>query len=68
MEISNKKIPLDEFLSLRKDVLRMWPTGAGAEDLDAAIAYHKAQSDNKNFAAVMKNLTNLEQLWSEKEK
>ena len=54
MEISNKKIPLDEFLSLRKDVLRMWPTGAGAEDLDAAIAYHKAQSDNKNFAAVMR--------------
>jgi len=53
MEISNKKIPLDEFLAQRREVLQMWPTGSEAADLGESVAYHKKQGVQKNFSAVM---------------
>ena len=53
MEISNKKIPLDEFLAQRKEVLGMWRTGGDAVDLEEAVVYHKSQPLSKNLSAVM---------------
>ncbi len=49
--IENKKIPLEEFLTIRKEVLRTWHTGNHPGlDLDVAVAKLKALPDHKNFA------------------
>ena len=48
MNISNKRIDNDEFLHERKEVLAMWPAKKEI-DLEEAVAYHKAQSQDKNF-------------------
>jgi len=39
----------EEFMKVREEVLKQWPTGAEV-DLDEAVAYHKALPDHKNFA------------------
>lgn len=54
MEISNRKLGLDEFLHERESVLHMWKTGEEAADLDASVAYHLRQPLEKNVAAVMR--------------
>lgn len=54
MEVSNNKMPLDEFLAQRKDVLKMWKTGIEVEDLEQSFALHRRLGENKNVAAVLK--------------
>lgn len=39
----------EEFMKVREEVLKQWPTGADV-NLDEAVAYHKALPDHKNFA------------------
>ncbi len=49
--VKNKKIPLDEFLEKRKDILMHWPTGTSELlDLDTAVAYLKQVPEHKHFA------------------
>ena len=49
--ISNKKIPLNEFLEIRKEVLGQWKTGDHPGlDLDKAVARLKALPKEKQFA------------------
>ncbi len=53
--ILNKKMSLAEFLEMREEVLRMWPTGESDKlDLDRSIARLKKIPDSKNFAKKMK--------------
>jgi methylaspartate mutase epsilon subunit len=54
MELANKKWSEDEFLSLRKEVLASWPTGAGV-DLEEAIAYQKSIQEKKRFVTKLGN-------------
>ncbi|MBO7548931.1 MAG: methylaspartate mutase subunit E, partial [Clostridia bacterium] len=49
MTVQNKRIPDDEFNSIREEVLKQWPTGAEV-DLKEAIAFHKALPDHKVFS------------------
>ncbi|WP_319204936.1 methylaspartate mutase subunit E [uncultured Ilyobacter sp.] len=39
----------EEFMKVREEVLKQWPTGSEV-NLDEAVAYHKALPDHKNFA------------------
>ncbi len=48
MELSNKKWPLDFFMSQRQEVLKTWPTGADV-DLDEAIGYQKGIPLDRRF-------------------
>lgn len=49
--VENKKIPLEEFLEIRKEVLRTWSTGSHPGlDLDVAVKRLKSLPDHKNFA------------------
>jgi len=63
MDLKNKKLSEEEFLRIRKEVLKGWPTGDDPElDLDRAVAYLKSVPEHKNFAiklnqAVSKGLT-----------
>ncbi|MDD4212781.1 MAG: methylaspartate mutase subunit E [Bacilli bacterium] len=51
MELRNKKWTLDEFFTVRKEVLASWPTGnSHLLDLDVVIKNLKAVPDHKNFA------------------
>jgi methylaspartate mutase epsilon subunit len=52
MEISNKKLPLEQFFAERQEVLKMWPTGSEV-DLEDAFHYHRAQGLGKNMAAAL---------------
>jgi len=45
----NKKIPLDEFLKQREEVLKQWSTGKDV-DIEEAITYQKSISDEKRFS------------------
>ena len=49
MTVQNKRIPDDEFNSIREEVLKQWPTGAEV-DLKEAIAFHKALPEHKVFS------------------
>ena len=49
MEIRNKKIPQDEFMKMREEVLQQWPTGRDV-DLEESIAYHKQMPKSRDFA------------------
>jgi len=54
MELSNKKIPLEEFLEERKKVLKDWVTGNHPDlDLSRAVDYLKQVPSSKNFADVL---------------
>ncbi len=49
--VQNKKIPLQEFLEIRKEILKHWPTGDHPDlDLDKAVAKLKKLPKEKNFA------------------
>ncbi|MFA6627332.1 MAG: methylaspartate mutase subunit E [Bacilli bacterium] len=51
MELKNKKWTLEEFFTVRKEVLASWPTGnSHLLDLDVAIQNLKAVPNHKNFA------------------
>jgi len=54
MEISNNRIPLDQFMEERKNVLRMWKTGVEVEQLDESFDFHKKLGEKKNVAATLK--------------
>ncbi|MBQ2111305.1 MAG: methylaspartate mutase subunit E, partial [Clostridia bacterium] len=47
--VQNKRIPDDEFNSIREEVLKQWPTGAEV-DLKEAIEFHKSLPDHKVFS------------------
>lgn len=51
MRLSNQRWSDEEFQAERKQVLALWPTGAGV-DIDEAVAWHKAQPESKNAALV----------------
>jgi methylaspartate mutase epsilon subunit len=53
MNISNKKIPIEEFFKIRKNVLEMWPTGKEV-DLKESFEYHKKLGDKKNTSFLLK--------------
>ncbi|MBN2558554.1 MAG: methylaspartate mutase subunit E [Clostridia bacterium] len=48
METTDKKIPMDQFLETRKEVLAQWPTGAEV-DFREAVEYHHGIPVNKRF-------------------
>ena len=48
MELQNKRIPQDEFESIRSEILTQWPTGKDV-NLEEAFAYHKALPEHKIF-------------------
>jgi len=51
MDLRNKKLTEEEFLKIRKEVLKGWVTGDDPElDLDKAVTYLKSVPDHKNFA------------------
>lgn len=55
MELKNKKIPWNQFLEIRKEILKAWPTGqTELLDLDKAIESLKSVPDSKNFAKKLK--------------
>ena len=49
MDIQNKRIPDEEFLALRNEVLAQWPTGKDV-NLEEAVQYHKAQDESRIFS------------------
>lgn len=53
MELRNKKWTADEFLSIRKEVLTQWPTGAEV-DFEAAVKYQETISPNRHFSKKLK--------------
>jgi len=56
MELTNKKIPLEVFLTERKKVLQDWVTGSDPDlDLDKAVEYLRNVPDSKNLALVLAN-------------
>jgi methylaspartate mutase epsilon subunit len=53
--IKNEKMPLEEFLRIRKEVLTTWHTGKHPGlDLDTSVAFLKSIPDEKNFAKKLK--------------
>lgn len=52
MELTNKKIERDDFLSMREDVLTAWPTGQGIS-LEEGFITQKALPKHKQFNAVL---------------
>ena len=50
--MKDRKIPADDLLAQRKDVLDTWPTGEEVR-LDEAIAYQRAIPEAKRFARAM---------------
>jgi methylaspartate mutase epsilon subunit len=45
----NKKMPLNEFMAIREEVLKQWVTGKEV-DLNEAVAYQKAIKESKRFS------------------
>ena len=53
--IQNKKLPLSDFLAIRKEVLAGWPTGNHSDlDLDRAVAKLKQIPAHKQFPHVLR--------------
>ena len=49
--VYNKKMSLEEFLEVRKEILLHWPTGTHKDlDLDRSVANLKKLPKEKNFA------------------
>jgi len=49
VELQNKKLDMDLFSSIQKEVLAQWPTGKDV-DFENAVAFHKAYPASKRFA------------------
>ncbi|MFO7611981.1 MAG: methylaspartate mutase subunit E [Clostridia bacterium] len=58
METTDKKIPIDQFLETRKEVLVQWPTGAEV-DFDEAVEYHLGIPENKRFPECLRKADEL---------
>ena len=54
-KVSQQKIDLDQFFSIRGKVLSMWPTGKEV-DLEEAISYQRRLPENKSFHKVVERL------------
>ncbi len=54
MELENKKLPMEEFLKTREEVLKTWSTGKQVEDLEANLKYARSIPKAKNFALKLK--------------
>ncbi len=51
MELQNKKLSMEEFLEIRKEILKQWKTGESSSlDLDKSIERLKKIPKSKNFA------------------
>lgn len=50
VELSNKKLTMDEFMKTREEVLKTWPTGSEVSNLNDNIKYAKKVPKCKNFA------------------
>ncbi|MDF2698797.1 MAG: glmE [Haloplasmataceae bacterium] len=55
MELKNQKITMDDFINVRKEVLKTWQTGAQIADFDKCIEYASSVPKNKNFALKLKS-------------
>ena len=54
-QIKNRRLSDDEFFRIRKEeILPMWETGKGVENLDECIAVAKELSRGKSFAVKLK--------------
>jgi methylaspartate mutase epsilon subunit len=53
MKLKNKKWTEEEFLSVREEIIKSWPTGELAGDLEANVEYLKSLPKHKNFAEVL---------------
>ena len=51
--MSAQRIPIDEFLNVRRQVLTTWPTGADV-DLEEAVQYQRGLPETKRFSAAMR--------------
>lgn len=54
MEIQNKKIPEDQFMKLRQEVLAQWPTGKEV-NLEDAFAFHRSMPESRIFSKKLIN-------------
>jgi len=54
MQLKNKKIDKDEFITSRGEVLAQWPTGAQV-DIDDAVEFHKKLPAKKLFSRKLKD-------------
>ena len=50
MEVKNVKIPMDDFLKEREEVLASWPTGKDI-DFEEAVKYQLSIPEEKRFGA-----------------
>ncbi|XFA98475.1 methylaspartate mutase subunit E [Candidatus Izemoplasma sp. B36] len=56
MKLRNKKLTENEFLKIRKEVLKSWVTGNDSQlNLKAAVKYLKSIPEEKNFAIKLNN-------------
>lgn len=53
MELRNKKIALDEFMSERKQVLQTWHTGKEVTNFEDGVKYQQTIPESKNFAKAL---------------
>jgi methylaspartate mutase epsilon subunit len=51
--VNSNKLSLEEFQSIREEILKTWPTGEGLK-LEDGLAYQRTIPEKKNFAKVMK--------------
>ena len=58
--VKNKKMPLEEFLEIRKEILTHWKTGSHPMlDLDKAVEALRQVPDHKNFAKKLRKAKEL---------
>lgn len=53
MELRNKKISLDDFMSERFQVLKTWHTGKDIENFEDGVKYQQSIPEAKNFARAL---------------
>lgn len=53
MDVKNLRIPDDQFMKERKEVLSQWPTGQGV-DFEEALEYQKSIAPSKRFDAKLR--------------
>ena len=54
MELSNKKITHDDFMSERQGVLETWPTGQDVTHFEDGVKYQQTIPEDKNFARALR--------------
>ena len=53
MELRNKKITLDDFMTERAGVLQTWHTGKDVEKFEDCVKYQQTIPESKNFAKAL---------------